>query len=515
MLSFTLYAYATVNHHFICQREINILKKNRLTKLMAAFKRGDAPVKGRPLGFSEINYHLLIATEWHVGVVSTTQPLRDHDVLETCKILSQKQEVLRMCIVPVDPDQRDGSDFRFKPMEDPDKIDFQSTTVKKKEDWPALMRYYDNERKIDTANGPLWGFILAGVEKAPDDVGFSYEYVMLLKLSHAISDGKSTSDLLHRQFLPILSALTNGGDTDSVMPFVPQTRSVEEHFLTPETLKNPVPWYMRLGLNLVRWKNRMFDPCIPLFRFPDEENLLENELDREPECVPVVFGEEICIPLIEAAKTHGVTVHSVLLTAEVIAFCRTASAAEIILPKTIKQTWLIDLRKFLDFSTPQPLGMIIAVGITEHTSLSECSVEEFWQSCQGIASAVKTKSEKNNCTKWLGLMKYYIDAARNERLSSVTKETGMNACLSLSNLGNISIGPQPQWTEGPMKIRLDKQFFTVTGLTELDICFLIQFMATFENKFMWVVRYNLRRHSRRFVDTYLENLEEVLKTYCK
>lgn len=476
--------------------------------------------KGRPLGFSETSCHVFLTKEsvgvyWHIGIVSTTQPLEDHDVLEACKILSHKQEALHMRIIPLDPNGHDGTKFQFKPMEDPDKIDFESTTIKHKQDWPALISHNHDNSKIDSTNGPLWRLILARIENVPDAGEYPFEYVMLFKFSHAIVDGHSAFDLLYRQFLPILSAQINGGDKDSVVTFVPQMRSAEELFLTPQTLRNPVPWYIKLGLDLFRWKNRAFKPAPkPVYRFPDDEILTEKQLAKEPECVPIMFGTDICGPVIAAAKAHGVTVHCVLLTAGAVALCRTADAAGIILPKTFKQTWPIDLRKFLDYTTPQPMGDAHGIGTTQHKKMSNCSIEEFWQSCQGIAAVVKTESGRKGCTKWLGLAKYFIDAARSTTLSSIIGEMAMDSIISISNLGNTSAGPQPKWTEGPLKIKLIEHYFTLSGIAKFDLGALSQFMVTFEKKFMWTVVYNPMRHSKKFVDTYFENLEDVLKTYC-
>ena len=483
---------------------------------MAAGTDVDGVQSGRPLGFAEASDYFLGTTEsagiyWHVGIVITNQPLTDDDVKKACTILVRKQEALRMRVVPLEP----WAEFQFKPMEGPEKIDFDAVTIKTKHDWPALISEDHDTRKIDGSNGPLWRFILARVEEVPNNDEFSHECVMLMKFNHCIIDGNCAFDLLYRQYLPILSAVINGGDAENVIPYVPQTKSVEETFLTPQKLKNPVPWYIKLGLDLYRWKNRVFSkPSNLVYKFSDDPLLSDEEVEKEPVCVPKIFDESICGPVIESAKAHNVTVHCILLNAGVVALCRTAESAGIILPATFLQAWPVDLRKFLDYKTPQPLADLHSIGMTKHKRMSNCSDEEFWKACQEVAASVKTGGGRKKSTDFLGVVKYFNDATKNARLSDVMREMGFSPLISLSNLGNTSSGPQPHWTEGPLKIQLTEHYFSLSGISRLDFGAITQFMVTFEKKFMWNVLHYPRRHSKRFVEKYLENLEEVLKTYC-
>ena len=48
--------------------------------------------------------------------------------------------------------------------------------------------------------------------------------------------------------------------------------------------------------------------------------------------MPKVFVEKVCVAVIAEAKSHGVAVHSVFLTAGAIAFCRTVKAAGFEMP---------------------------------------------------------------------------------------------------------------------------------------------------------------------------------------
>ena len=112
------------------------------------------------------------------------------------------------------------------------------------------------------------------------------------------------------------------------------------------------------------------------------------------------------------------------------------------------------------------------------------------------------------------IVKYFTNASRSSHLLTVIEEMGMTTLISLSNLGNCSTGPEPQWAKGPQQIRLLQQFFTQSGLTRLGCDTLVQYLLTYDKQFMWVVVHDPDRHSRRFEKTCLDNLEQVLLDYC-
>ena len=372
------------------------------------------------------------------------------------------------------------------------------------------------KNKIDYANGPLWRLILcqveSGEELSPDD----HQYVFLFRISHVIADGKSVTDLFYRQFLPLLSAITNGltSDAENMFQFVPQTKCVEELFLSKKRFKNPVPWYFKLAMNILRLKNRTFKPPEPpTFMFPGDDLPTQVELGDDQACVPKIFGRDICEPVIKAAKQNGVTVHPVLLVAGAMALSRTAESANIKLPESFQQAWPIDIRGFLDYQTPQPLGDIRSNGSTTHNTVSSWTMEQFWLTCQKVHSSVKTESRKEKCTAFLGMAKYIADEMAKGDFETMIKEIGIHPYLSLSNLGNVS-GQAPDMTNGPVHIRLTEQFFTLSGVAGMTFVPLVQMLITHEGKFMWNIIHSPLKVSRNFVDKYYENLIDILKTYC-
>ena len=269
---------------------------------------------------------------------------------------------------------------------------------------------------------------------------------------------------------------------------------------------------MRLRASVLRWKSRILKPAeIPAFRFSDENVPIE-ELQHGPACVPKIFGQEISESVIKAAKSNGVTVHSVLLVAGAMAFSRTADAARVKLPETFRQMWPIDLRKFLDFETPQPVGVIASFTFTLHHRASDCDPDAFWQSCKQTYLAVKTESNKDKITSTLGIVKYFLAEIAGCEYETALKEMRTEYIIALSNLGNLSADPEPAMTDRSTKIHMTEQFFCLSEPTTFNPFF--QSMVTFRGKFMWSILHHPTKVSRKFIDIYYNNLEDILGTFC-
>lgn len=481
-----------------------------------AYAETDGKVTERLLGYTESTYQIYVSKfstgiYWQVGIINSTKPLQDSVVETTLKILVRKQQILQMRILPVNPDETNPIEFQFQPMDDPEKIDFESVTLRHKDDWPKYISQDHDIHKLDHANGPLWRCIFGHVQADEGSEPEVYEYVVFMKWHHGIADGKSGSNFMYNQFLPILSAIVNGLDAENKFPYVPLTKSVEYLLLSPQKQSNPVPWYVRLALGTLRWKNRHFPPQEkPIFRFPEDEL----SPDKEPDCVPKVFNAEVTDAVIKAAKTHAVTVHCVLMVAGTIALSRTAEAAGVKLPRTFLHSWPIDLRKFLNYKTPQPLGAIFAVGMTKVDKATDYTSEKFWICCQKVYDNVKEGTRQEKCTAFIGVMKYFLDEHQKDNMWTAVKELAMDPYISLSNMGNVSGDSVPELTEGPVKLQMIEQFFSLSGLLTMTVLPFLQLLLTFEGRFMWNIVYSPKLASRKFIDTYYENLEDVIRTYC-
>ena len=475
--------------------------------------------KERQLGVMESVFQLFTTKyfhgiQWHIGIVRSNNPLQASHAATALRLLAHKQESLQMRILPLSSKLKNSTSFKFQPMVDPFRIDFEVISMKNKDDWPNVIRNDHIINRIDTTNGPLWRFILGEVDKKENRKTSlcEHEYVLLLKLHHSIGDGISASDLMCRQFLPILSALVNGRDTENMLPVLPQMKSVEGMFLPTDKLQEPIPWYIRAKLKLLRCKSWIFkQPETPLFKFSDE-NVSSEEASQCLACVPKVFGQEISESVIKAAKTNCVTVHTVLLVAGAMAFSRTAKAAGIKLPESFQQMWPIDLRKYLDLGTPQPLAYLNTFTSTVHSNNSECDLDAFWESCKNMYLAVRKESDKDKLGSTSGFMKYLLPEIAEHKYVTATKELGMECLIALSNLGNLSKEQEPYLAQESTEIQMTEQFFTMSGFMRVIPMF--QFMITFRGKFMWNILYPPERVSRRFIDTYYNNLETILVSYC-
>ena len=429
-----------------------------------------------------------------------------------CKILVRKQEVLQMRIVPSDH-ERDYSDlFRFEPMETPEQLDISTVSVKTKDDWADIVSDDHAENKIDVVNGPLWRIILVNVKETVIDEEFPYQYVILLKFIHTIVDGLSVFDFVNRQFLPILSTLLNGEIAEDIVPYIPQTRPIEELF--PEAQK-PFSFFTNLQLNCLRWKNRVFKPnSLPDYKFP-EECLPNKGSVKETLLVPTILEKDICDAVILAAKTHAVTVHCVLLSAGTIALSRTAKQAGVKLPSVIRQTWPVSLRKHLDFQSPEPLSFFGTDAATMHEAdPTDITSDAFWMTCSRLKPQIENEKSLDKSIYYLKGVKYVHDEALKNNILTVLSELGQPGNLFLSNLGNMHSNSEFLGKNGSANIRAVEQYFCLTGLAVTEFCPLAQFLLTFDKRFMYTVCYNPRKVSRKFIETYIENLKGVLIAYC-
>ena len=465
--------------------------------------------------------HQLFATKysysihWHIGIIQSTTRLQERHVATALKLLAHNQEALQMRILPLDYELDNPTDFKFQPIIDPYRIDFEVIRMKSTDGWPNVISNAHILNRIDTTNGPLWRFILGEIDtkETINSSLHAYEYVLLLKMHHSISDGVSASDLMCRQFLPILSALANGREAENMFPILPQVKSQEEIFLSKEKQQSPIPWYLNVIANMLRWKNWLFkQPETPLFKFSDE-NISSEESPQGQVCVPKVFRQEISESVINAAKINCVTVHTVLLVAGAMAFSRTAKAAGIKLPESFQQMWLINLRKYLDLRTPQPLGCLASITVTTHSSTSDCDIDTFWKSCKNMYLAVKNESEKEKVRSTIGLVKYWLPDIAECTFETATKELGLECLIALSNLGSLSKDQEADLSQGSTDIQMTEQFFTLSGPVTFTPMF--QFLITFRGRFMWNILHHSKKVSRQFIDAYYYNLEDVMISFCK
>ena len=467
----------------------------------------------RSLGGCETTYAHFVDTMgasilYQIGIVDSSCEISSDDIKEAAKKFASRQEVLRMRIVPSEP----GSNlkFHFARMENWDEIELRLASLDSKDDWINIINE-EQSRKFDYENGPLWGIILATVPKI--EANYSFRYVIMLKMHHGICDAKSSFDALYRQFLPILSAVMNHGDPESIISEdIPLSKPCEEAFDNVH-----LPWYMKGGLTAYRWFNRTFrtspEPCI--FEYKEDPERTKEEILSDPGHYPFVFSPEVTSGVLKSAKQHGVTVHCVLLGVTSVALCATSVDAGINLQKNITQAWSIDVRKFLNWDFPQPLCPYVGVGMTTTKNKHDHSKEEFWKMCQDISKSVRSQSRKEKCIPGLGFSEYFINQA-SESLPAlqIMNEFHFTTHSNVSNLGNCNIGPEPKMTAGEVEINLAESYFAVTTLRAMDNLAFFHCLSTLNGQIMWNLSYNPNRVSKRFVKNYMLKIQEICERFC-
>ena len=486
--------------------------------------------KGRPLGFSEVKVYTLKDdyTLWYFNFIQTTQPLKDGDVITAGKILARKQESLQMCIVETHPEGENVTGLRFQPMKTPDVVDFEAVTVRDKDDWPIIIAQENEKKKFDFANGPLWRVILGRLEgtnrvsedgaykeagQSGDGNDFRFEYLLFFKIHHVLCDGMSIIDYMLNQFMPILAAVVNGGDAERIIPFMPQAKQAEEFFFKGDQLVNPVSWFLKLQLDTFRFINRTFKSKPPpvLYKFTDDILPTYDDPGNEPRHMSKMTDKEVADSLILSAKRHGVSVHCVLLFASGLALCRTTKAAGVPLPKYFTQVWPISARRFTDYAkSPLPLSGIAGVGKAVHRRMTKCTLNEFWSYCRDLSYSVYTQNKKENIARFMALNKYITDSAKSSDFATVYQELG-DVTIYFNNFGKIE-GPSPEMTSGPTQIRITGIGGMINNTGEnVPLCL---FCGTYNGTFGWTL-FRSKYTSRRFAETYCQQLENVLMEYCR
>ena len=375
---------------------------------------------------------------------------------------------------------------------------------------------HDEEPGVCTEEPGVHDEVPGVCNEEPGDqiVHYQYEYVIFLKCHHSLTDGASSFSAVNHLIIPTLSSLMNGNPIEQELPLCPLTKSVEELFLDQNRLKDSVPWIVRKMIDAYRWFNRNFrsEPQ-SLFKFPDENLSHDDNQESESRYVQKIFSKELCDAVISSAKRNGVSVHSVLLFVGVLAFSRTAKAASVDIPPSLQQVWPVNLRKFLNNETLQPLGFITGnTCVTQHSTIVECTREQFWEHCKKILSSVKWQARRQKIFYGLRLSKYFLDAVQSSSTQTVLSELGYEPWLHLTNFGII----QPNMAtsgNGSTAIKLTEQFAFASGSQERTLISLLQYLLTYEGKFHCVF-YRTPDTSRKYMETYVQNFEDVLSSYC-
>ena len=475
--------------------------------------------KGRPLGAGDVGHQCWVeqlgaGIYLHLGIYQSSSKVKEEDVKEAMILATKHQEALQMRIIR-EPEKGKMA-YRFEVRDDPFDIDFKVVALEKKLDWIGVIREEVPET-IDFKNGPLWRTIFCPVEEESGNENYPNQFIVMHKSHHAIADAVSVFDLLYRQFMPFLSAVVNKRETEGIMPVIPLLQTTEELFLTKKQMEHPVPWYMKFALNLFRWKNRKFGISkFPKFCF-EEDNFQPDESAEFPpfSCKPFAFDKKLTTDIMKSAKSNGVTVHCVLLALNNLALSATAAKAGVKLPKSIRTAWPINLRKFLSWESPQPLGGVTGAGFTSTKVMTGATKEQFWSLCRKIHSGVKSQIGKDKIAKNMALGHYMLDIFSEKPMLEGIGELMLQLAGSISNIGRCDGGSEPKMAEGDVQLRLAEHHFT---LLFKQLSFTVPFfhgVSTFDGSLLWNLTYNSFGASPHFVEEYVGNIQKFAVEFCK
>ena len=494
-------------------------------------------VKGRQLGPTEMLNVMFqsragFGVYYHVCLLESTTMVTNEQFLKSFRTLVNFQPLMRMKITHHDlADTR--THFEHIPADFCLPIKFQ--TLPENEDWTEVMEK-EKSANILPETGPLWRSIIA--KKAQPHISAetqnnvdsnSHEYLVIFYIHHTVADGISCFDLICNQFLQVLNKIINNEPPSKKFEnTLPVTPTLEEVFLGQKyPIDFALSWYMKAILRLVRWKHHVFGAS-------DESKrplLYSREFPKSAESASFSkyqIPADLTSGIIKASRCHGVTVHSVLLTALSYSTAESMKAFGFLPDRIIKHTWPINLRKMIpELSSPHPLGYFLSEGSSEIKLPEDFKFhsDQAWLSAKNISNSVKDTSNRDKLSFGVNFVKYLLHEMNCTEGNpfSVFGELGFRMHFSLSNLGNCDKNVQLEGTS-PNFVDLKETYFgnAVNDFSKLldkdgGISFLGPFITvhTFKGCMNIAVSYSEKWISREFMEQFLRNTEHVLTKMCR
>ena len=498
------------------------------------------PVKGRQLGPTEMLNVMFqsragFGVYYHVCLLESTTMVTNEQFLESFRTMVNFQPLMRMKIKHHDlADTR--THFEHIPADFCLPIKFQ--TLPENEDWTGVIEK-EKSANIVPQIGPLWRAIIAkkahskiSTEKDPNrqnsSDSSSHEYLVIFFFHHTVADGVSCFDLICNQFLQILNKIIN--DEPPSKKFenpLPMTPTLEVAFLGQNPTDFALSWYMKAILRLLRWKHH-------LFAASDESKrpLLysrESPKSAESACfTKYQIPADLTTGIIEASRCHGVTVHSVLLTALSYSTTESMNAFGFLPDRIIKHTWPINLRKMIpELSSPQPLGYFLSEGSSEIKLPEDFKFhsDQAWLCAKNVSNSIKDTLNRDKLTFGVNFVKYLLHEMNCTEGNPfrVFEELGFKMHFSLSNLGNCDKNVQLEDTSSNF-VDLKGTYFgnAVNDFSKLvdkdgGISFIGPFITvhTFKGCMNIAVSYSDKWISRGFMEQFLRNTEYFLTQMCR
>ena len=240
-----------------------------------------------------------------------------------------------------------------------------------------------------------YGYVKFQKKKSRVHFKEEYEGVLLFKVHHAIADGMSMFDVIHRQLFPLLHKVITKGTIrgfDTPLSMLP---GVDESFLSEDdgiTRRNSL---QRKSSNKKRNRHKSSTSSIETLFTP----LLFEDLEMEPmspsaSCIlPVTVGRSASKEIIDKCIEKNVPVHSVLAVAASVAFGLSASCEGFNPPNDIICGLPMDLRECIVAQGYQALGKWLGYGSTAVKTIRDpIDPDQFWQEVDKVQK--KTSFEK-------------------------------------------------------------------------------------------------------------------------
>ena len=514
-------------------------------------------VTGQELGLSEILYNILLCRAgqgiyYHVGIFDSTREVTESEFKKSFSVLVNFQPLLRMKINSHRVSDQNERQY-LEPISGEDALDIKFLTIPSAQNWTELLEKHESAG-IHPETGPLWKAIVAKVVEIPEEtksqflsavekstdqaqevdcnIQKNFEYVVVFFIHHGIVEAVSCFDLICNQFLPILNKIINNKPPDAIynrpLPLAPTFESVFLGQQGPANLNSV--WYMKVMLNLLRWKNRTFGGAVSGENWRPVVYSQQVPNDTPKSCFSrLLIPSDTTLKIITNCRHHGIGVHSILLTAFSYAIAQTMKEFGANPDRVIKHHWPIDLRKFKpEFKTPQTLGYF-AVGGSSLIKLPEnfeFDKDQAWSSAKTLNKSVKDSVNKRGMFLFgKKLAACMVDQIKKSEVNPMKfmEELGLRMHFGLSNLGNCDAVSKLEVTY-PNFVDLKENYF---GVAMNDATYLLKDgmdgsvfgpfigVLTFKGCLNIAVNYCDRWMSREFITKFLSNTKDKLNEMCK
>ncbi|XP_066910956.1 uncharacterized protein [Clytia hemisphaerica] len=337
------------------------------------------------------------------------------------------------------------------------------------EEWTELLPRV-LEKKIDFQNGPLWYVKWLRVENnninSTTDGRNRFTYIMIWVSSHIIIDGKSGSNLIFNQIMPLLNdkSLDQSNRIYFGKPMEKAIYNFSEDKMAVS--ERSVPFLFRTVTNGFVWKQSLNDGIDKVFKSSKDATL-------EEECrwplqnfyQSFIVDGETNVKVVQIAKSRSVSVHSVLMVLVHHALDQARKKFNLSLGSDIL-LYPIDVRKFqVDLSDPQrmPLGDYHKMGQHKMLAINLNDENAFFKMAEQVKMGIQ---EHNQPIQEKSLFDCCFHLLQKRNLTLDTFNALPPPCV-FSNLGNNDA--IVRFHNNKNDVILKKHFFTLQNCSGIFV----------------------------------------------